>query len=101
MRLVGKLKLADFVRRVAPSMRIAAAALFAELEAADWSEAEEACAAYPNAESNGCRLSISLDDDHCVDVAINYRAGIILIEFIGRCEDSTQIQPAKRRRTIP
>lgn len=100
MRLVGKLKLADFVRRVAPSTRSAAAALLAELESAEWLEAKEACAAYPSADSNGCRLSISLDDDHCVDVAINYQAGIILIEFAGRCEDRNQIQPVSRRRTI-
>ncbi len=100
MRLVGKLRLADFARRVAAGTRSAAAALLAELEAADWSSIEEACAAYPNAERNGCRLSISLDDDHCVEVAINYQAGIILIEFVGRCEDRIQIQPASRRRTF-
>lgn len=97
MRLVGKLRLSDFAKCASPGVRGAAAAFLAEIEAADWSGPDEAFAAYPNAECSGCRLSISLDEDHCVTIAINYEAGIILIEFVGRREDRACIQPTRHR----
>ena len=74
----------------------AARALHSELAAARWMKEADAAAAFPNAALEAGRLVIDLDDTHCAVVAVNYKMGIIVIEYAG---GRVGIPAGKGRRT--
>ena len=98
MKLIGITRLHALACRNAPLCE-AARALHAELAAARWGEEAAVIAAYPNATLNAGRLVIGLDDTHCVVVAVNYKLGIIVIEFAGGRVDMPADRPNKGRPT--
>jgi hypothetical protein len=97
MKLMGKPKLFAAAHGPSVSSRGACAALCAELEAADWTSGAAVAADYPNADWDGEKLIVRLDDQLSAIVAFNYIMGIALIEFAGRRVDRTD--PPTRRRT--
>jgi hypothetical protein len=98
MKLIGVTRLHALACRAAP-LRGAARALHAELAAARWGEEADARAAYPDATLDAGRLVIGLDSTGCAVVAVNYKLGIIVIEFAGDRVDMPAGRPNKGRRT--
>ncbi len=83
MRLMGIGKLHALATSGNRALAGAAAALRAELAAAQWADAEDAFEAYPTARFDRHRIQIALPADHCAVVAVNYRAAVALVEFAG------------------
>lgn len=90
--------LVDFAAGVSPAVRGACAALWAELEAADWRSADEVTAMFPLSLWEEGRLIVALDERACVVVAFNYRSGIALIEFAGNRGSRNETSPSKHRK---
>jgi hypothetical protein len=88
MKLMGMPNLRNFIASRAGEAG-AAAALYAELEAAVWKCAEDVAIQYPNAVIDGRSIRIPLDEAHSVDLVANYDAGVILIEFAGLVRSAT------------
>ena len=100
MRLIGKSELLTLAQSAAMDVRDAVRSLAAVMEAAIWRSASDAKAAFPRAAFADHRLIIELDDRHCVVVAIQYEAGIALVEFAGSTvEWSGNRRPRKGRRS--
>lgn len=97
MRLMGIGRLYALATSGSGAVASAAASLHAELAAFEWSCADEAAADYPNARFAGHRIEIGLPQDNCVVVAVNYRAGVTLIEFAGPRADRDN--PLNRKRS--
>lgn len=95
MKLIGLTRLHALACR-ADQFRGAARALHAELAAARWEKEADAAAAFPNAALDEGRLVIGLDDAHCAVVAVNYKLGIMVIEYAGGRVD---MPAGKGRRT--
>lgn len=83
MRIAGKSRLIRASSECCDETAGAYRAFHAELGAAAWQSLKDVLAAYPNAKLETQRLVISLDGQHCVVVAINFEAGIALIDYAG------------------
>jgi hypothetical protein len=83
MKLMGISRLQRVCDRNVGEVAGAISALRAELEAADWRCPEAAERTYPNAWRSGHRLRICIGEGHCVLLAANYEARVILIEYAG------------------
>ena len=83
MLVSGRIRLIRLLRGALGDLAADLRAFLAELEDAEWSSEKAALKAYPNAEVDAHRLTIPLDEQHCVVVAVNYQSGIALIEFAG------------------
>ena len=83
MRLMGRHRLCELASN-GSGVAGTVAALFLELEAAEWSDPSDALDAFPKAELSGCRLRIPLQDGYLVILALNCVAGIVLVEFAGQ-----------------
>lgn len=62
-------------------MRAAAAALCAELEDARWTNEKAVARAYPKAIIKDGSVRIPVGSDHCVELLVNYEAGMVLVVF--------------------
>ncbi|MGY3532240.1 hypothetical protein ACVISU_005008 [Bradyrhizobium sp. USDA 4452] len=83
MLVSGRIRLIRLLRGALGDLAADLRAFLAELEDAQWSSEKAALKAYPLAEVDAHRLTIPLDEQHCVVVALNYQSGIALIEFAG------------------
>jgi hypothetical protein len=95
MRIVGKSELHALARTKERDLRDAVLAFSAELEAANWCAIEDARLAFPQARFAEHRLTIDLDERHCVMVALNIEVGIAAVEFAGPSTST------KRQRSAP
>lgn len=75
----------------------AAAALYAELEAAVWKCADDVAVQYPNAVIDGGSIRIPIGEAHCVDLIANYDAGVILIESAGLVSATGDSRSSERK----
>ncbi|MDH7972517.1 hypothetical protein QH494_10015 [Sphingomonas sp. AR_OL41] len=89
MKLMGTPKLRNLATSGTDEMSGAVAALCAELVAIDWKSPGDVVRQYPRAHVDGVSVRIQIGDAHCVDLIVNYRAGIILIEQAGAAGEST------------
>jgi hypothetical protein len=80
MKLMGRQLLHQLAAEKAGEHASAMGALCAELEAAEWTDRASALQAYPEAELSGHRLEITTIAGARVRLAINYAAGVILVE---------------------
>jgi hypothetical protein len=83
MLVSGRIRLIRLLRGALGDLAADLRAFLAELEDAQWSSEKAALMAYPHAEVDAHRLTISLDEQHCVVIALNYQSGLALIEFAG------------------
>lgn len=83
MRLMGIGKLHALATSKKGAVARAAAALRAELAAFEWNGPDQAAADYPNARVDGHRIEIRLPDENCAVLAVNFNAGVAMIEFAG------------------
>jgi len=98
MRLMGIGKLHALATSANGAVASAATSLGAELVTFEWNCADEAAADYPNARFAGHLIEIGLPEDNCAVVAVNYRAGVALIEFAGSCADRGNPLNHKKRK---
>lgn len=95
MKLIGRDRLMSLIRTCA-RLRGDVLALQAELEAAAWRSPDDVMAAFPKAETRGHSLVIGLDAAHCVELTINYQAGIALVDHAGRRLDRATARGERR-----
>jgi hypothetical protein len=98
MRLMGIGKLHALATSGDGAVARAAALLRAELASFEWNSSEEAAGDYPNARIVRHRIEIHLPDDHCAVVAVNYHAGIALVEYAGQCGSRDNPMNRKKRK---
>lgn len=100
MRFAMKLMGTDMLERLAGNAGRGgdAASLCAELAEAEWSCSAEAVAAHPTASVNGRAMRIRIDGGYCVDLLVNYAAGMVLIEYAGSEAAAPTWKSPKRRK---
>lgn len=98
MKIVGTGALHMLATGNHPDVAGAAAALRAELSSACWSDVDAVKQTYPRAEFVGHRIWIALPVEHCVVIAVNFVAGVVMIEFAGVRDDAPRGHQAKGRK---
>lgn len=96
MKLMGAPKL--FAAAAGASLA-ACAALCAELEAGDWTCADDVVSSFPRASWSKNRVVIPVDDRLDAVVAFNFERGIALIDFAKPSAKSPHSAPVRRRRS--
>lgn len=99
MKLMGAPKLFAVAAGVSPAARGACAALCAELEAGDWTCADDVISSFPRAGWSKGRVVIPVDDAIHAVVAFSFERGIALIDTAHSTEFSTPAAPTRRRRS--
>lgn len=97
---MGAPVLIDAATGASPAVRGACAALWAELEAADWDCREDVAECFPGAPWEKGKLIVALDERVSIVVAFNYRLGIALIEFAGTRDARSATAPSRPRRVL-
>lgn len=82
------------------AVRGACAALWAELEAADWRCREDVAECFPRASWEEDKLIVALDERVSTVIAFNYRLGIALIEFAGSRDVRSGTAPSRPRKVL-
>lgn len=100
MKIVGTGALYPLVIGDHAELAGAAAALRAELAAAEWANVDAVHQAYPQAKVVGHRIEIALPAKHCAVIAVNYVAGVAHIEFAGHHEDAPRASRSKGRKDL-
>lgn len=98
MKIVGIGALYPLVTGDHAELAGSAAALHAELAAAEWADVEAIRQAYPHANVVGHLIEIALPAKHCAVIAVNYVAGVASIEFAGLHDDAPRARRVKRRK---
>lgn len=83
MRLIGTAKLVRLTRGGPEDMAGAVSALACELTAASWSSPSDLAAQFPSAVCADRTALITLGKAHCVELTVNYDAGMVMIVFAG------------------
>jgi len=100
MKLMGVPVLIDAAAGASPAVRGACAALWAELDAADWGCCDDVAECFPGAIWEEGKLIVALDERVSIVVAFNYRLGIALIEFAGIRDARSAAAPSQPRRVL-
>lgn len=99
MRVVGRIRLAALAEGAAPELRSAVSSLYAELHNTAWSSADDMAADYPAAQRFGHRFYISLCDQYCAVVVVNFETGIVVVESAGLNAARSSIVRQKRSKS--
>ncbi len=100
MKLMGTSKLGDLAKNGTDGISGAVAALCAELATTIWATPADVISFFPLAVVDSAFVRVPLGESYCVDLVVNYHAGMILIDFAGPTEKAPSIRRLKKRKAV-